>query len=189
MAKPKNKKTIPAALVITSEDAMIGLFNRLCELQTEITEEQAKHDNFIAGINAVHDEQMQPLRQELATLEASIQLFATNHRNEIFPDGKKSKDYANGTIGFRDNPFSVGRIVKGDTEETIALRLEGLEWGEKYIGWKIAMDKKALLRDRLLLTTSQLATVGIQFEQSEQFFITPNAETGERVTKAVEVAA
>lgn len=190
---PKSKKAKaekPLALVITSEDAMRGLLNELCETQCLLAEQNAAHDMMITALNATHDDAVQPLRTRLAQLEASIQLFCVSHRETLFTDGKKSVEYSNAIVGFRDDPPAVGKLIKGDTDENIAERLSETEWGEIYMHWKAALDKKALLRDRETLTPQQLKLAGIRFDQEEKFFITPKAQTGERVTKdADQVAA
>ncbi len=115
-------------------------------------------------------------------VESSLQLFVTNNRATLFPEGgKKSKEYANAVIGFRDTPFAVRALVKGDKDAIIAERLSQLDWGDPFMDWEPVLDKKALIAARLALTHEQLQTVGIQIIDGEQFYIAPKAASAERV--------
>jgi len=180
----KKKNTIPH-LVLATEDALIGAINRHAELALVLKEEDAAHELVIAGLNSAHTNETQDRRDELLRLESSIHLFCTTNRTTLFPGEKKSKEFANATIGFALNPPSVGTVVPKETQETVALRLDQLEWGEQYVRWKATLNKEALLRDRLKLTPEQLAIAGVKFEQDEKFFIDPVAKSAERVTKEV----
>src|SRR4051812_48867994 len=126
--KRRNKITA-AALVLTSEDAMLGTLNRYVELKLELAGKQAEHEARIAQLNSEHDARLQESRHELAMLESSVQLYAVNHRDTLFPGEAKSRDFANARIGFRTTPPSVGKRVSKDTFEAIALRLDDLSWG------------------------------------------------------------
>ena len=74
-------------------------------------------------------------------LESSVQLFCVNHREALFNEEKKSKEFANATIGFRLNPTSVGKRITKDTFEAIALRMDETKWGEQYVDWKPSLNK------------------------------------------------
>jgi phage host-nuclease inhibitor protein Gam len=184
----KKKKTVTPHLVLATEEALIGAINRHAELALVLKEEDAAHETKVAALNTEHTDATQERRDELARLESSIHLYATTNRETLFPGEKKSKEYPNAIIGFRLGNHSVGTIIPKETQATIALRLDALEWGEPYVKWTPAMDKDALLRDRLVLTPAQLAQAGIKFEQAERFFIDPAASSAARVTRE-EVAA
>ena len=184
----KKKKTTIPHLVLATEEALIGAINRHAELALVIKEEDAAHETRVAAMHTEHTEATQSRRDELAQLESSIHLYATTNRDSLFPGEKKSKEYPNATIGFRLGNHSVGTIIPKETQATIALRLDALEWGEPYVKWTPSVAKDVLLRDRLILTPAQLAQAGIKFEQEERFFIEPAAKSAERVTRE-EVAA
>jgi phage host-nuclease inhibitor protein Gam len=182
----RKKKITVAALVLTSEDAMLGTLNRFVELKLQIAEATAAHEKEVAQLNSAFDSAVQEQREELAVLESSVQLYAVNHRAELFPGEKKSKDFANARIGFRTNPPSVGKRLKADTFEAIARRLDETEWGPAYVEWKPSLDKEALLRDRAQIPEENLAAVGLRFDQEEFFFIEPSSEAIARSRAAVE---
>lgn len=179
-----------AALVLTSEEAMVGTLNRYVELKLAIAGATAAHEQEVAELNSAFDDAVQADRQELAMLESSVQLFCVNHREALFPgqpgSGKKSKEFANATVGFRLNPTSVGKRIAKDTFEAIALRMDETEWGTPYVDWKPSLDKEALLRDRAQLTELQLREAGLRFDQEEFFFIEPSSDAIERSKATVD---
>ena len=182
----RKKRTTAIHLVLSTEEAMVGALNRHAELALVLKEEDAAHEVKVAALNTGHTEATQQRREELGQLETSIHLYATVHRAELFPDDKKSKEYANAVIGFRLNPPSVETLLPKESEATVALRLEALPWGEPYVKvGKVTLNKDALKRDRLTLTPEQLAQAGLTFAQAENFFIEPTAKMGDRVTKEV----
>src|SRR4051794_5899672 len=91
MGMPKNKRKLTtAALVLTSEDAMIGTLNRYVELKLKIAEATAAHDREVAELHTAFDDAIQEEREELAVLESTIQLYCVNNRATLFAE-KKSK--------------------------------------------------------------------------------------------------
>lgn len=182
----KKKRITVAALVLTSEEAMLGTLNRYVELKLQIAESTVAHEKEVAQLNSVFDSAIQEQREELAVLESSVQLYAVNHRTDLFPGEKKSKDFANARIGFRSNPPSVGKRLAKDSFEAIARRLDETEWGPAYVEWKPSLDKEALLRDRAQIPEEELAAVGLRFDQEEFFFIEPSSEAIERSKATVD---
>jgi hypothetical protein len=182
MAKKPVSTVKKLAIVIATEEVFHGMVNRYCQALAAITTANAQHDEEIACLNVAHDEAMQEQRDELSMLESSLHLYASCNRLTLFPEaGKKSREYANATVGFRDNPHSVAPMIKGEKDQTLALRLSQLDWGDPYMDWKPVLDKKQLLADRLKLTPEQLQSAGIKFVAEEQFYIAPNADTAPRV--------
>lgn len=187
MPKPKKTRQPIALLLIASEDGLIAALDRYKQAKLELAKAKAETEQRIAKIKTDAATLYGPLAAEVLQLEGSIALFAKNHQDTLFRD-PKSREYANGTVGFATNPPSVGRILgDDDTDAAIALRLEALPWGDPYIDYKgPLLNKEALLRDRGQLTSEQLAEAGICFEQSERFFIDLKSEATEGVTKKVE---
>ncbi len=183
---PRKNKITAAALVLTSEDAMIGTLNRLVELKLDLAAAHANHEKEIAELNSAFDSAIQQEREELAVLESSVQLYALRYRKDLFPGDKKSKDFANARIGFRTNPPSVGKRIAKDTFPAIARRLDETDWGQPYVEWSPALDKEALIRDRAEIPEEKLAAVGIRFDQDEVFFIEPSSDAIARSKATVE---
>lgn len=183
----KKTKTKPLFAVITTEDGLAAAANRYVELRLKLQQKTAAHERRIAEANTEFDRDTAELVAEIAGLEAGCQLFAESHR-ELFPedakDGPRSRAYRNASIGFRWNPYRVGKRVNKDTFEAIALRLDALEWGKPYLReFPDEVDKDALLRDQANLTEEQLAAAGLRFERGETFFIDPVFDSAEAVRK------
>jgi phage host-nuclease inhibitor protein Gam len=185
MSKRKNRISV-AALVLTSEEAMVGTLNRYVELKLEIAAANVRHEQEVAELKTAFDDAVQEEREELAVLESSVQLYAINHRKELFPESVKSRNFANAKIGFRLNPPSVGKRLSKDTFPAIALRLDETAWGQAYVEWSPSIDKEALLRDRAQIPDENLAAVGLRFDQDEFFFIEPTSEAIARSKATVE---
>lgn len=175
MSKQRKKITM-AAMVLTSEDSMVGTLNRYVELKLTLAAATANHEKEVAELNSAFDNSVQAEREELAVLESSVQLYCVNHRKDLFPGEKKSKEFANARIGFRSNPPSVGKRLSRDTFPAIALRLDETGWGQAYVESTLSIDKEALLRDRAQIPEENLAAVGLRFDQDEFFFIEPSSD-------------
>jgi phage host-nuclease inhibitor protein Gam len=183
---PRKNTITAAALVLTSEDAMVGTLNRFVELKLQLAAAHANHEKEVAELNTAFDSAIQKQREELAVLESSVQLYALRYRKDLFPGDKKSKDFANARIGFRSNPPSVGKRVSKDTFPAIARRLDETDWGQAYVEWTPTLDKEALLRDRAQIPEENLAAVGLRFDQDEFFFIEPSSDAIARSKATIE---
>ena len=56
---------------------------------------------------------------EREKLLVSLNAYSDEHRSELFEDGKKSRDFINGTIGYRQNPDKV-EVAKDTADLLIA---------------------------------------------------------------------
>lgn len=57
------------------------------------------------------------LTEEREKLLASLKAYSDENRSSIYEDGKKSRDFINGTIGYRQNPDKVE--VSADTADLL----------------------------------------------------------------------
>ncbi len=176
MAK-KKKPTVPAVL-INSPEGLEAAFNRYVSTRLSLAKAKARLEEKVAKLNAEYDKEHAESETAVLSLETGIELYCRAHRAEILPDEakRKSVDFANGRIGFRDNPTSVGKIVTKDTFERIAERVSDLEWGEDFVNWKCSLDKELLITRRAELTEEQLLAAGVRFEKSETFYIEPASD-------------
>lgn len=191
MKKLKKKKVTAATLVLHTEQAMIGTLNQYARTRHELNRLVAAHEAEVAALQAAfdEDENIVQLRAEMAVLESSVGLFATNHRVQLFPEEKKSREYQVGTIGFRTDPPSVGLLLPKDTVGAVCDRLEETDWGADFVGYEPKLQKAAILRERANLAEDQLKSVGLKIVQDEKFFIDLHSDALERIAKPVEAAA
>ena len=187
MSKKKKKNAAPH-IVITSELGLEAAINQYVDTSLTLLRRKAKQEKEIAALTALHTEANREDEQAVLSLETGICLFATTNRTLLFPNEaeSKSKTLGNATIGFRLSPEALDKIVKADTWERIAERLNELPWGEPYVVEELAVDKKAIHRDRADLTDAQLAEAGVKFAREEKFFLEPASDLLEAARKTVE---
>lgn len=196
MAKKKNKTVVPHIL-ISSIEGLEAALNNYVDDRLTLLKKKIKQEQELAELKAAHSEANSKLEDSILSLETSIQLYATNNRAALLPNEaeSKSRTFANGTIGFRLNPYAVSMLLPKDTWTAVADRLEAAEWGDPYVKTTTSVNKEELLSHRADLTEAQLKQVGITFTQGETFFIEPDSKLLEdarkpaEATKVQEVAA
>jgi len=95
------KRQKPAVIIIDNEQqanqtlAKVGQLNRAVQLlQDDMNEE-------IDKLKANYKAKVYPLATTIKGLDLQLGAFATNHKKELFADGKKSVEMTHGIIGFR----------------------------------------------------------------------------------------
>lgn len=189
MAKKKTKNVI-AHILISSMEGLEAAFNNYVDDRLALLKKKIKQEQELAELKAAHSEANSELEASILSLETSIQLYATNNRAALLPNEaeSKSRTLANGTIGFRLNPYAVSMLLPKDTWQAIADRLEAAEWGEPYVKTTTSVNKEELLSHRADLTEAQLKQVGITFTQGETFFMEPDSKLLEDARKPAEAA-
>ena len=208
----KNTKFTP--VLINSKDGLTAALNTLVSDKLALAALKIAMEEEIAAIQRRNQGRVEALTRDIAANEAGIQVFVTQRREELFPKGVKSLDFALATVGFRDTPHRVEKARSKDTFDEIALRMAGLvihgeqltdpatgeplfENGEParvvifdgndYVRYADPdLDKKALLSNRQNIPAEALKAAGIKFDYDELFYIEPKSEVIEGKT---EVAA
>jgi phage host-nuclease inhibitor protein Gam len=174
----KKEKTL--ALPVLSREALDAAVAETATLKIEYAAAKAAMELEIARVQERHQEQLLALGKRIETREAGVFVYCQQHRAQLFTD-KKSIDFLQATVGFRTGPPSVEKSSRKETWASVAQRLEGLDWGHRYVSTPAPeVDKKALLADREKLSGGQLAEAGLRFEQDEVFYITPKSEVAEK---------
>ena len=127
----------------------------------------AERDTEIAKIQAIYSPRLSKPTEEIAELEAAIEVFYVAHREELEVDGKKSLQLENGLIGMRapSTPALVPLNEKW-TWEKITLTVRKL-WKSKYFHKpKPPIDKMKLKK----LNEKSLAKCGLRLDTDEHFF-------------------
>jgi len=86
-------------------------------------------------------------------------------------------------VGFAiSTKAKVAMANEGDNWESVALRLEGLSWGEAFVRYPDPeVDKDALIKERDNITAKQLEAAGIRIDQPEKFYVQPKSQVAETV--------
>jgi len=90
------------------------------ELQMEAI--GAAADMEIRNITQVAAEEIEPLKNRVANLEAAVEAFAVLNREEILPRGRKSLELNHGVLGFRKS--SKVQVKKSTLEKLEELGLD-----------------------------------------------------------------
>lgn len=177
------KKAKKIAPVLISREAMESVVADIVALKLDHAAKVAAMEMEVAEVQKRHQEGILAVSEDIEIKEASVYTFCHSRRAELFTD-KKSMDLLLALIGFETNPPSVQKRNSRDTWESIARRLESTDWGKFFIREPAPeVDKQALLNARATLTKEQLDTVGIRFDQDEQFYIRPKSQVAAETVK------
>jgi phage host-nuclease inhibitor protein Gam len=183
MKEPKMKKQKKIAPVLVSREAMESTVADIVRLKLDHAAKIAAMEKEVAEVQKRHQEAILAVCEDIEIKEASVYTYCHRQRAELFTD-KKSIDLLLATVGFETNPPSVQKKSSKDTWPDIARRLQSTEWGQFYVREPAPeVDKEALLNSRATLTTEQLNTVGIRFDQEEQFYIRPKSQVAAETVK------
>lgn len=83
------------------------VLHRIVELEVGIADADNGAAEIINTAKAEAEAISRPLIEERDALIEQLQSFSSTHREELYVDGKKSADFTNGSIGYRQNPDSI----------------------------------------------------------------------------------
>lgn len=169
MAKEKIK-TI-SVIPFSEPQDMKNSVGRIGELQRMKAELKTNCDSAIAKLKEELSESVKPLDEEITILSHSVKLYSDTNRNQIFDEKKKSLDFPQGKISYRQKPDSVPVKTSKKLVEEILTRNELLDYREKvlkkfasvFLRVDLELDKENILRspaDALLKTGIEIAEGG-----------------------------
>lgn len=203
MPRPQKQKIEP--VLISSRESMIAHVNDVVTAKLRVVEIKAQLEQEIAALQKQHQREIDTLCRIIATKEAGVQLYCTQHRDREF-DKKKSIDLTLAVVGFEDTPASLEKVGKITWDEA-AERMAGLILhevdgkgtpvlgpdnkpivafdGDDYVTYgSPALDKNAIKRDAEMIPPEVFKTVGIKIEKDEIFYIRPKSDVAEATVKA-----
>ncbi len=202
---PRKEKQKIEPVFVSSREAMISHVNDVVTAKLRIVEIKAQLEQEIAALQKQRQGEIDTLCRVIATKEAGVQLFCTQHRKTEF-DKKKSIDLTLAVVGFEDTPASLEKVGKATWEE-IAERMAGLILhevdangvqvlgpdkkpivsfdGDDYVNYGTpTLDKVAVKRDAEMIPAEVFKAVGIRIEKDEIFYIRPKSDVAEATVKA-----
>lgn len=170
-------------LKITSPESLEATIADAVRLKIELTQLVATKEAATSAVEKEHQPFITTHQERIAALESAALDYCAAHRAILFPD-KKSRETGLAVFGFEMTPPRVEPASRKIKWKDVVDRLARLSWGEAYVRQPEPQpDKKGLLTDREKFTPEQLTAAGITFEQDEQFFIRPKAETAAATTQ------
>ena len=97
-------------------DIETGL-KRLAEIDKDLAEIELTANRTIDNAKTKAEEESRSLTEERQKLIGELKEFSDNHRDELYEDGMKSRDFVNGSIGYRKSPDKV--VVSKETAELL----------------------------------------------------------------------
>lgn len=139
-------------------------------------------DRFVITTEAEYDEKITKLKGELTQktdaklkrkvrLEKDLQEYAEANKDEVKSEKmQKTKELANGFVGFRWKPWSIKLVKKADEVIELLKKKKLTKW----IRIKAGVDKDAITRafDTKKTDDKKLAAVGLKRERKEEFWYT-----------------
>jgi len=127
-------------------------------------------------LQQVRDKYQLDLADAATQIAAQTELcaeYVTQHP-DLFPKDRKSLDLTHAIIGFRTGTPKV-KLLKRWSVEAVLEALKA-RFAKRYIREVVEIDKERIIAARDVLTTEDLASVGLAVVQTETFFIEPKLE-------------
>ncbi|MCE9500898.1 MAG: host-nuclease inhibitor Gam family protein [Leptospira sp.] len=191
MAVKKETKNLVEIIPLKNQTALVDAIAELGSVQRE-------KENLVAGANKkMGDIQTQlqadvsPLDAKITSIAAQIKHFSDNNREELYPDGTKTRKLPTGSLQYRTIPAAVKTKLTQKITEKILVNAKLLDMFNKFVEKcgkiffrvKLELNKEAVLAD-----PSGAKKLGIEIgEESERFYIKPSEIEAE--IEAFQVAA
>jgi phage host-nuclease inhibitor protein Gam len=143
---------------------------KLAQAETFIKHEEAVMNFAMQTARDVFDSATLKDRQRKAAIEADIQAFCIDNKDEF--EAKKSRELVHGVVAFRTAPPAVKLLNRKYNWKTALELLRKLRLA-KYIRTTFEVDKEALLAANAAeeISDEKLAACGLKIDQGETFSI------------------
>lgn len=155
---------------------------QIAESVEKFAHAKARHDHITAKMNkeldSVRDryaEQLEAHAQTMLEQQAVCEAWSKANREKQF--GKRqSVEFTHGTLVFRQGNIRV-KLPSKTSEAEVINRLAGIDGGDKYVRIPAPeLNREGLLADRKIIRQDILEATGIQFAQSERFYVEPRLD-------------
>jgi len=154
---------------ISSRPECDRALSRILQATLRVESQTAARDSEIAAIQSRYAPKLAKDSLTIATLETEIQTYYTAHREELEVEGKKSVQFAHGTLGMRapSHPSLIPLNAKW-TWESITEKVREL-WKKKYFAKpkEPGLDKVKIKKE---LTEEELKQAGMRLDTDERFY-------------------
>lgn len=165
MARQKEKSHALSFPVPQSKEEVDQAIARIGALQRDRTRIHTDKDEALAQINQTHNQQIEPLSDEIRALQQGIQTWCEANRRVLTSDDKvKFHNFPSGEIKWRMRPPSVS--LRGVDVVMEDLYQRGLD---RFIRIKPEINKEAILAEPQAVA----GIPGITIKQSEDFVVVP----------------
>jgi phage host-nuclease inhibitor protein Gam len=134
-----------------------------------LQKEEAKLNEKIQTLRQLSDDVTAETRQRKLALEADIELFCNEHKDEF--EKPRTRDLVHGTVGFKQTPGKVALLNRKYNWDTVIELLRRAKFGTRYLRQVFEVDKEKILADVAAkeITDSRLAAVGVKIQSTDEF--------------------
>lgn len=154
---------------LTSFEGVDAALLELGKQAAFLQKEEAKLNEKIQMTRQLSDDATAEARQRKLALEADIELFCNEHKDEF--DKPRTRDLVHGSVGFRSTPPKVALLNRKYNWETVLESLRRVKFGARYVRQVFEVDKERILADVAAkeITDTKLAAVGVKIQQTDEF--------------------
>ncbi|MFT3989960.1 MAG: host-nuclease inhibitor Gam family protein [Luteolibacter sp.] len=174
MAKPKKPK-LPA---IETVEQLHSTVDEIARLEVQIRAKEAKRDAAIQHVRAEHDAVIEADKSRSTSLMKLASTYATAHKADVFPAGKKSVSTALARFGFRAGNPTLKPLNSKWTWEKVTEKLKQLG---KYTRTVVEVNKEELHDAKL--TDVEYAELGVRIDSGSRFFVESKSDDADRITE------
>lgn len=166
------RKKVIKEITLKSWDDVNEVLRKIAEKQSFIEAKVSKYNEAEAKRRKALDGLVNPVKADIGDMEEDLRLFCEDNRDEF--KKKKSKELANGVVGFRVGTPKA-KTLKGFTWKAVLEVLKRSVFKEDYIRLKEDVDKQQMIMDfsTQKIDSEALASVGVQVVQDETFGYEP----------------
>ena len=179
MTKSRSKVNLDKPEIETQAE----LLETVAAVAREMLVERDLKNAMDTELQEVRDKYQADLAAAATEIELKTELcaeYVTQHP-DLFPKDRKSLDLTHAIIGFRTGTPKVKLLKRWSVEAVIeALKAR---FAKRYIREVVEIDKERIIAARDVLTTEDLAGVGLAITQTETFYIEPKLEDQPAVVK------
>lgn len=174
MAKIREKAS--AIPMLTKEQAQDTL-GEYTEATTELESISAEMDQRITEIRNEYSDKIAALTSKKDEKFKALQLYATQNKDNLFADDKRSIDLVHGKIGFRWGNFKVVTLKSVTIKAAVQLMAKNKFLRENFLVPKVDLNKEAIIAVRDdKKKMDKIRAVGLDVDQEESFFVELNKE-------------
>ena len=134
-----------------------------------LQKEEANLNEKIQNLRQLSEEFTANQRQRKLALEADIELFCNEHKDEF--EKPRTRDLIHGTVGFKQTPGKVTLLNRKYNWDTVIELLRRARFGTRYLRQVFEVDKEKILADAAAkeITDARLAAIGVKIQSTDEF--------------------
>jgi len=179
---PTKKSRITGDPPIESREQFEMMVDVVASLTTQLNSKEADLARDVQKVQAQYSDKIKNLKLRIKLAYTQCSAYAAEHREELFPKGKKSAGSSLAIFGFRTGQPQL-KTLSGWTLKKAVVAIRKAR-RRRFLRITYAVDKEALLKAASAFKdpSGLLSPFGLRRVQEEPFYIEPKTEKAERKT-------